>query len=107
MASSVTRAYTIPNWKTTVGPLVSAFHQGQKNITVYCKIKYELLVAYAALNDQQEPGGRDAGWDEELNDGSLRKTVEAVFSPTVVRDEGEAESVKLLGELLGDLLFEA
>ena len=106
-AGSVTRAYTIPNWKTTVGPLVSASHKGQKDVTVYCKIKYELLVTYTSLNDQQGPEGRDAGWDEELHDGSLRQTVEAVFAPTVVRDKEEVESVKLLGELLGDILFEA
>jgi len=104
---SVARAYTIPNWKTTVGPMVSASHRGQKNVTVYCKIKYELLVTYASLNNQQEPGGRDAGWDEELHDGSLRQTVEAVFAPTVVQDKEEVECVKLLGELLGDILFEA
>jgi hypothetical protein len=107
MGNSVARAYTIPNWKAAVGPLVSASDKNQKNVTVYCKIKYELLVTYAALNDQQESGGRDAGWDEELHDGSLRRTVEAVFAPAVVRDKEEAESVKLLGELLGDILFEA
>ena len=107
VGNSVTRAYTIPNWKTTVGPLVSASHKGQKNVTIYCEIKYELLAAYASLNNQQEPGGRDVGWDEELHDGSLRRTVETVFAPTVVRDKEEAESVKLLGELLGDILFEA
>ena len=106
VGSSVTRAYTIPNWKTTVGPLVSASHKGQKNVAIYCEIKYELLVTYASLNNQQEPGGRDAGWGEELHDGSLRQTVEAAFAPTVVRDKEEAESVKLLGELLGDILFE-
>ena len=104
---SVARAYTIPNWKTTVGPLVSASHKGQKNATVYCKIKYELLVTYALLNNQQEPEGRDAGWDEELHDGSLQRTVEAVFATTVVREKEEAESIELLGELLGDILFEA
>jgi hypothetical protein len=104
---SVTRAYTIPNWKTVVEPLVSASHKGQKNVTIYTKIKYELLVTYATLNNQQEPEGRDAGWDEELDDGSLRRTVQAVFSPTIVGDKEEGESVKLLGELLGDILFEA
>ena len=107
VGNSDRRAYTIPNWRTSVGPLVSASHKGQNNFTVYCKIKYELLVTYATLNDQQEPGGRDAGWDEELHDGTLRRTVEAVFVPTVVLDEEEAKSVKLLGELLGDILFEA
>ena len=107
VGDSVTRAYTIPNWKTTVGPLVSASHKGHKNVTVYCKIKYELLVTYASLNNQREPEGRDAGWDEELHDGSLRETVETVFAPTVVRNKEEAESIKLLGELLGDILFEA
>jgi len=105
--NSVTRTYMIPNWKTTVGPLVSASHKSEKNVTVYCKIKYELLVTYAALNDQREPRERDAGWDEELHDGSLRQTVETVFAPAVVRDKEEAESVKLLGEMLGDILFEA
>ena len=107
MENSVARAYTIPNWKTTVGPLVCVSHKSEKNVTVYCKIKYELLVTYAALNNQQEPRGRDAGWDEELHDGSLRQTVETVFAPAVVRDKEEAESVKLLGEMLGDILFEA
>ena len=104
---SVARAYTIPNWKTTVGPLVSASHKVQKNDMIYSKIKYELLVTYAALNNQQEPEGRDAGWGEELHDGSLRRTVEAVFTPTTGRGKAEAESVKFLGELLGDILFEA
>ena len=104
---SVIRAYTIPTWKSTVGPLVATSHKGQKNATVYCKIRYELVVTYASLNNQQEPEGRDAGWDEELHDGSLRRTIEAVFAPTAVRDKEEAESVKLLGELLGDILFEA
>jgi hypothetical protein len=106
VGGSVTRAYTIPNWQSTVGPLVSTSHKGHKNAMMYCKIEYELLVAYASLNDLQEPGGRDAGWDEGLRDGSLRRTVEAAFSPAVVRDKEEAESVKLLGELLGDILFE-
>ena len=105
-AGFVTRAYTIPNWKTTVGPLISASHKGQKDAMIYSKIKYELLVTYASLNNQQEPEGRDAGWDEELHDGSLRRTVEAVFAPNITRDEDEAESVKFLGELLGDILFE-
>ena len=105
-ASSVTRVYTIPNWRMAVEPLVSGSHQDQKNVTNYCKIKYELLVTYASLNNQQEPEGRDAGWDEELHDGSLRGTVEAVFAPTSVRDKEGAESVRLLGELLGDILFE-
>jgi len=105
--NSVTRTYTIPSWTTTVGPLVSAFHKNQQNVAVYCGIKYELLVTYATLNDQQEPGDRDAGWDEELHDGSLRRTIEAAFAPAVVRDQEEAENVKLLGELLGDILFEA
>lgn len=104
-ANSFTRAYTIPSWKTTVGPQVSASHK--KNVVIYCKIKYELLVTYASLNNQQEPEGRDAGWDEELRDGSLRQTIEEGFSPSIVRDKEEAESVKLLGELLGDILFEA
>jgi len=104
--NSVARAYAIPNWKKTVGPLVSAFHNGQKNVTIYCKIKYELLATYASLNNQQEPAGRDAGWDEELHDGSLQRTVEAVFASTVVQDKEEAEGVKLLGELIGDILFE-
>lgn len=104
-ANSFTRAYTIPSWKTTVGPQVSASHK--KNVVIYCKIKYELLVTYASLNNQQEREGRDAGWDEELHDGSLRQTIEEVFSPSIVRDKEEAESVKLLGELLGDILFEA
>ena len=107
VGDSVARAYAIPNWKTTVGPLVSASHKGQKNVTIYCKIKYELLVTYASLNNQQGPEGRDAAWDEALHDGSLRRTVEAVFAETAVRDKEEAESVKLLGELLGDILFEA
>ena len=104
--NSVTRAYAIPNWKTTVGPLLSAPNKDQKNAAMYCRIKHELLVTYASLNDRQEPGGRDAGWDEELHDGSLRRTVETVFAPTVVRDKEEAENVRLLGELLGDTLFE-
>jgi len=104
---SVARAYTIPSWKTTVGPLVSASRKGQESVTVHCEIIYELLVTYASLNDQQESEGRDAGWDEELYDDSLRQTVEAVFAPTVVRDEEEVEGVKLLGEFLGDILFEA
>jgi hypothetical protein len=90
-----------------VEPLVSASHKGQKNFAIYSKIKYELLVTYASLNNQQEPEGRDAGWDDELHDGSLRRTVQTVFAPTAVRDEEEAESVGLLGELLGDILFEA
>ncbi|KAF9653198.1 hypothetical protein BDM02DRAFT_2184490 [Thelephora ganbajun] len=107
VGDSVTRVYTIPNWKTTVGPLVSASHKGQKNVKICCEIKYELLVTYASLNNQQKPEGRDAGWDEELHDGSLQRTVEVVFSPTVVRDKEEAENVKLLGELLRDILFEA
>ena len=106
-AGSVARAYTIPSWKTMVGPLVSASHKGQKNVTVHCKIKYELLVTYALLNNRQESEGRDADWNEGLHDGSLRQTVEAVFATNVVRDEEEVESVKLLGELLGDILFEA
>lgn len=106
-ANSVTRAYAIPNWKTTVGPLVSAPNKDEESAAIYCKIKYELLVTYASLNDRQEPGGRDTGWDEELHDGSLRRTVEAIFAPTVTRDKEEAESVKLLGELLGDTLFES
>jgi len=106
-AGSVTRTYTIPSWKTTVEPLVSASHEREKNVTVHCKIKYELLVTYASLDNQQEPGGRDVSWGEELRDGSLRRTIEAVFAPTDVRDEEEAESVELLGELLGDVLFEA
>lgn len=104
---SVVRAYIIPNWKSTVGPLVSAPQKGEDNVTIYCKIKYELLVTYASLNDQQEPGGRDVGWDEELNDGSLRRTIGSVFGPSVVRGKEEAEEIKLLGELLGDILFEA
>lgn len=104
---SVMRTYPIPNWKSTVGPLVSAFQKGEDNVTIYCKIKYELLVTYASLNDQQEPGGRDQGWDKELNDGSLRRAIESVFGPNAVRDKEEAEEIKLLGELLGDILFEA
>jgi len=107
VGNSIARVYTIPNWKTTVGPLVSASHKGQKNVTIHCKIKYELLAAYASLNNQQEPEGRDASWNEELHDSSLRRTVEAVFAPTVVRDKEEAESIKLLGELIGDILFES
>lgn len=103
---SVTRAYAIPNWKTTVGPLISASNKDQRNAGIYCRIKYELLVTYACLNNRQEPGGRDPGWDEELHDGSLRRTVQTAFAPAVVRDKDEAESVKLLGELLGDILFE-
>lgn len=106
MGDSVVRTYAIPNWKSTLAPLVSASSKGQNNVAMYCKIKYELLVTYASLNDQQEPGGRDAGWDEELQDGSLRKTIKTVFCPTVVQDQEEAESVNLLGELLGDILFE-
>ena len=107
LGGSDVRTFIIPNWKSTVGPLVSASHKGQNNAGVYCKIKYELLVTYALLNDQQEGGGRDVGWDEELSDGSLRRTIGTAFGPTVVRGKEEAESVKLLGELLGDMLFEA
>lgn len=104
--SSAVRTFAIPNWKSTVGPLVSVSRQDENNVVIYCKIKYELLVTYAFLNNQQEQGRRDAGWDEELRDGSLRRTIEMVFGPTVVQDEEEAESVRLLGELLGDILFE-
>jgi hypothetical protein len=107
MGDSVVRTYAIPNWKSTVGPLVSASYKGQNNVGMYCKIKYELLVAYASLNDHQELGGRDAGWDEELHDGSLRKTIETAFDPRLVRKKEDAEGVNLLGELLGDILFEA
>jgi len=107
MGDSVVRTYVIPNWKSTLAPLVSASSKGQKNVAMYCKIKYELMATYASLNDQQEPGGRDAGWDEELQDGSLRKAIETAFCPTVVQDQEEAEGVNLLGEILGDILFEA
>ena len=62
----------IPNWKTTVGPLLSAPNKDQENAAMYCKIKYELLVTYASLNDEQELGGCDAGWDKEPHDGSLQ-----------------------------------
>lgn len=104
---SLVRTFIIPNWKSTVGPLVSVPHKGQNNVAIYYKIKYELLVAYALLNDHQKQGGRDIGWDEELRDGSLRRTIETVFGSTVIRDEGEAAGVKFLGELLGDILLEA
>lgn len=107
LGHSVVRTFTIPNWKSTVGPLFSASHEGQDNEAIYCKIKYELLVTYGLLNDQQEEGGRDVGWDEELRDGSLRRTIERVFSPTFVWDKEETESVRLLGELLVDILFGA
>jgi hypothetical protein len=100
------RTFTIPNWKSTVEPLVSGSYKGKNNVAIYGKIKYELLVTYSLLNDQQGQRGRDAGWDEELLDGSLRQTIETVFSPTVIRDKEEAESMELLGELLGDILFE-
>lgn len=107
LGDPVVRTFTIPNWKSTVEPLVCASHQGKNSVAVYCKIKYELLVAYALLNDQrQQQGGRDSGWDEDLRDGSLRETIEMVFSPTTLRDKEEGKTVKLLGELLGDILFE-
>jgi len=104
---SVTRTYTIPNWKTTVGSLVSASHKGQKNVTIFCKIKYELLVTYALLNNQQKPGERDTGWDEELRDGTLRQILGTVFNQNLVRDKEEAEDIRLLGELAETILFEA
>lgn len=106
MGDSVVRTYTIPNWKSAVRPLVAADHQGQDNVGIHCKIKYELLITYASLNDQKEQGEGDAGWDEELHDGSLRKTIETVFDPTVTQDIEEAENVKLLAGLLVDILFE-
>ena len=106
LGDSAVRTFTIPNWKSTVWPLVSASHKDQNNVVIYCKIKYELLITYALLNNQQEQGRRDAGWDEELCDGSLRRTIQMVVGQTVIRDKEEAECVKLLGELLGNILFE-
>jgi hypothetical protein len=106
MGDSVIRTYTIPNWKSIVGPLVTASHECENDTVIHCKIKYELLIAYASLNTQKDSGERDAGWDEELCDGTLRRAIEMAFSPTIVQDSEEAESIKLLGELLGDILFE-
>jgi hypothetical protein len=102
-ARSIIRNYTLPSWIVHIEPLLSTPLPSTPDAIFYTKIKFELLSAYAALQNLQVPAERDTAWDASLADGALYNVVQKAFG-AVGRDKSERKDCQVLGELLLSLI---